>query len=136
MSETHLALQGYVAWTLILSFAVPAFRYSAQIFEGRAANSFKPDGSDLSPIGHRFTRAAGNSAEWLAVPVTLLMYAIVTEQTPLTDGLALVALAARIAQSTVHLVSTAPMAVQIRGVIFGFQVLIWCFWLVRLFTGS
>ena len=120
-----------MAWTLLLSFGIPGYRYSYQIFKGRAANSFAADGSDLSPFGHRVTRAAGNAMEWLVVPVALLMYAIATEQTAVTDTTAWLALAARCAQSTVHLVSTSPAAVNLRSLFLGIQAVIFTLWVIR-----
>lgn len=76
-------------------------------------------------------RASGNSLEWLGVPGGLLLYAIATDQTEVTNSLALIALAARLVQSTAHLISTSPGAVNIRSAFFGAQVFICAVWTAR-----
>ena len=130
MTTSAIVLFGYVAWSLALSFGLLGSRVAAQITEGRLANSFAQDGSDLGPFGHRATRAFGNSIEWLAVPAALLLVAISTGNTAITDTLAPVALGGRMAQSITHLISTSPTAVMIRGAFLGVQVVCWIVWVV------
>jgi uncharacterized MAPEG superfamily protein len=122
---------GYIAWTFLLSLGLAAARFAAMASEGRLANSFVADGTDLKPFGHRVTRAQGNSLEWLAIPAALLLYAIATGQTALTDTMAPLALGARVAQSGMHLISTSPRAVLLRGSFLGTQLGIWVFWTIR-----
>ena len=74
--------------------------------------------------------------EWIALPAALLLFAIATEQTQVTDALALVALAGRIGQSTTHLISTTPGAVTIRGTFLGVQVFIWIYWGVQFIAAA
>ena len=131
MTASAACFLGYVAWTFLLSFGLAAARFAAMASEGRLANSFVADGTDLKPLGHRATRAQGNSLEWLVIPAALLLFAMATGQTALTDATAPLALGARIAQSTTHLISTSPRAVLLRGSFLGTQLAIWIFWTVR-----
>lgn len=128
MATSQIALFGYVLWTIALGFGVVGVRTHAQVTQGRKANSFLADGSDLGVMGHRITRAHGNSMEWIALPASLLLFAIATGQTQVTDSLALAALAGRIGQTTTHLISTSPGAVTVRGLFLGVQVFIWTYW--------
>ena len=136
MSTSLLCLLGYVAWSLALGFALVATRVTMQVSEGRPANAFALDGADLPPLGHRITRAHGNSIEWLAAPVALLLLAIATGQTAITDGLAPLALAGRIAQSTTHLISTSAAAVMARGAFLGVQTVVWVIWIYGFATAA
>jgi hypothetical protein len=59
--------------------------------------------------------------------------ALTTGSTAITDPLALVALACRVGQSMVHIVSNSVMAVNIRFSFFLAQVGIACYWIVKLY---
>lgn len=59
---------------------------------------------------------------------------IVVEQTPATDALAMPLLAARIVQSSIHLVSTSPGAVTLRFCAFAVQMAIAAYWAFGLLT--
>jgi hypothetical protein len=61
----------------------------------------------------------------------VLLLAIATDQTTVTDGLALYCLGARIGQVTTHLISTSERAVQIRFGFFIVQLGIVGYWLVQ-----
>ena len=128
MTITAACFIGYIAQTIALSFGLVTTRVTAQLTQGRLANSFAADGTDLGPFGQRMTRAFGNSLEWLAIPAALMLFALATGQTAITDTLAPFALAGRIAQSTTHLISTSPGAVQVRGAFLGVQVVVWVVW--------
>lgn len=136
MATSEIALFGYVIWTLVLGFGLVGARTHEQIASGRKANSFLADGSDLGVIGQRITRAHGNSMEWLGMPATLLLYAIVSGQTAITDPLALVALGGRIGQTTTHMLSTSAGAVSVRGLFLGVQNVVWVIWIVQLLNAS
>jgi len=63
MGSTAVALAGFAGWYLLLTVALGMYR-SALIFGGqKAANSFAPDGSDVSPFGRRLNRARDNCYE-------------------------------------------------------------------------
>jgi len=58
------------------------------------------------------------------------LLAIATNQTAVTDRLALYCLGARIAQVIAHLISTSELGVKIRFVFFLTQLSIFAYWLV------
>ena len=57
---------------------------------------------------------------------------MVTQNVAITDPLARWVLVARVAQSTVHLISTSEMAVSIRATIYAVQLGIMAYWVVQL----
>lgn len=133
MTPTATALLGYVAWTLLLLFSLAALRTAAVISGKRAPNAFSPLGDDMDDFGKRLTRAHANCYENLPIAGAVLVYAVAAGQTAATDGLAYIFLAARIAQSTTHLISTSNMFVRIRFFFFLAQLVILACWLLRLF---
>ena len=132
MTPTAVTLLALVAWALILLMSLGTLRTTQVIAGKRAANSFSPSGEDMNAFGKRLTRAHANCYENLPIVGAVLLYAIATRQTGATDGLAYLFLAARIAQSTVHLVSTSNMFVRARFFFFLAQLAILVFWLLRL----
>ncbi|MCC7414014.1 MAG: MAPEG family protein [Gammaproteobacteria bacterium] len=131
MSASAMALIGLVIWSAVLTFVLLGARIAALRGGAKELNSFAPEGTDLGPAGRRITRAHANSLEYLACAAALLLYAIASGQTAVTDGLAMVLLGARIAQSVTHIVSTSKPAVLLRATLFGVQVLIWLCWAWR-----
>jgi len=57
MGPSALALLGYAAWTILLVVCIGLQRGSLTFFGNRAPNSFKTDGTDISPFGQRLARA-------------------------------------------------------------------------------
>ncbi len=133
MTPTATALLGFAAWTIALLVCLAVFRTLQVQTAGRAANSFAPSGDDVEGLGKRLTRAHANCYENLPIAGAIMLYAIATNQTAATDGLAYLYLAARIAQSVVHLISTSNMFVLFRFLLFIVQNLILVFWLAKLF---
>ncbi len=132
MSATAFALLGYVSWTLLLVLVMESHR-TVLVLSGRhAPDTFKPDGTDVSPFAHRLARAHANCYEHFPVIGGLLLLALVTGHSVVTDGLALWLLAARVAQSAVHLAAAGPTAVQIRFSLFAIQLVIAAWWSLRL----
>jgi uncharacterized MAPEG superfamily protein len=80
----------------------------------------------------RLARAHANCIEGLPLFGGLLVFAIVLGKTAATDGLALWFLAARIAQSIIHLISTNVVAVSARFAAFAVQMAIGVYWIVAL----
>ncbi len=132
MTPTAGALLGFASWTIFLVVMIIAYRSGIAIFAKRAANTFKPEGSDLPPFGQRLTRAHANCVENLPAAGAILLYAIATNQTGATDGLAAVFLGARLLQSLVHLASTSGPAVMARFALYLIQIGILGVWLARL----
>ncbi len=134
MTPSTCVVAGLTVWAVVLSFLLVSVRLRA-IAGGKALNTFAPDGRDMSAFGQRVTRAHGNALENLALLVALPLYALATEQTAVTDGLAPLVLYARIGQSLVHLASTGKAAVLVRATLFGVQMIVVLIWAWRLYAG-
>ena len=64
--------------------------------------------------------------------LALLLYAVASDRTEVTDGLAIYVVIARVGQSTTHLISTSSPAVLIRFAFFAPQVAILLYWIFRM----
>jgi hypothetical protein len=135
MNETIISLLGYITWILILLVCLASYRTLLVAKKEQAANGFKPDGSDSPAFGERITRAQSNCVESFAFIGGLMLLALATNSAAITNGLALLLLAARIGQSVAHLISTSVIAVQIRFAFFLVQIGI-CFYWVVLFASK
>jgi uncharacterized MAPEG superfamily protein len=132
MTPSLVALLGYSLWTLALLGAIAVMRTGLTLSGARAANSFDPSGTDVSPLSGRLCRAHANCYEYFPVFGGLIAVAALSNSSHVTDPLALWALAARIGQSVVHLASTSPNAVTVRFGFFFAQLAIAAYWAVRL----
>ena len=127
-SPSAIALTVFIAWTLILLTLMEIIR-SQLVLQGKVpANGFTPDNANLSPFMQRLARAHANCLENLPIFGGLLLIAIATGSTSVTDPLAYVFLAARIFQSIVHLTSISATAVTIRFAAFAVQIAIGLYW--------
>lgn len=132
LTATAIALLGLVAWPLLLVVLMVNQRGLLVLGGKMAVNAFKPDGSNTpGSFGQRLVRAHANCLENLPLQAALLLYAIATAQTALTDPLALALLGARLLQSLVHLISTAPVFVWLRFAAFFVQLAILAWWLLQ-----
>lgn len=133
-SATVLTLIAFITWALLLLVLMEIIR-SQVVLRGKVpANGFTPDNAGLSPFMQRLARAHANCVESLPVFGGLLVVAIATGQTAVTDPLAYVFLACRVFQSLVHLASISPTAVTVRFTAFAAQMgigLYWAFALLR-----
>lgn len=136
MSTTAVALIGMVVWVVALTFMLVFVRTAAIMRGERELNAFQADGRDLNAFGQRMTRAHGNALENLALAVGLMLLAIATGHTDITDGLAMALLGCRIGQSVVHIISTAIPMVIVRATLFSAQLLIFCYWGWLLFSAQ
>lgn len=134
MSATIFALVGYIAWSIALLVGIAVYRTALVMKKNRPANGFKADGSDSPEFGQRLTRAQGNCAESFVFTGGVLLLALATSSSVITDPLAYVLLAARIGQSIVHLISSSALAVQIRFTFFLVQVVISAYWLIQIIS--
>ena len=135
MSPTNFTLLALAIWVLITVMSLGVYR-SLLVFQGKkAANGFNATGEDLDGFGRRLTRVHANCYEFLPMAGLLLLYAIATDQTTITDGLAYVFLGARILQSLTHLISTSRPAVFVRFAFFIVQLVIAISWIIR-FLGA
>ncbi|MFM7010575.1 MAG: MAPEG family protein [Betaproteobacteria bacterium] len=135
-SSTSLALIGFITWALLLLMLMEIIR-SQLVLRGKVpANGFTPDNAGLSPFMQRLARAHANCVESLPVFGGLLLVAIATDQTHITDPLAYVFLASRVFQSLVHLASVSPTAVKVRFSAFAVQMGIGLLWAWQLLSAA
>lgn len=135
-SATAFALLGFLAWTLALLVLMEVIR-SGLVLSGRVpANGFDPGNSRLSPFMQRLARAHANCLEGLSLFGGLMLLALATGQTSITDPLAYVLLGARIAQSSTHLASTSAAAVTLRFCAFSVQMGIAAYWVWAVFAAA
>lgn len=128
MFGTAPALAAFIAWTLFLLVLMEGLR-SRLVLAGRVpANGFSPGNEGLSPFLQRLARAHLNCVESLPVFGGLMLLAIATDRTAVTDPLAALLVAARIVQSTIHLASTSAQAVTLRFAAFAVQLAIAVWW--------
>jgi uncharacterized MAPEG superfamily protein len=131
-SATAIALTAFIAWALALLVWMEALR-ALLVAGGRVpANGFSPDSAGLSPFMQRLARAHANCIEGLPIFGGLMLVALATGRSGLTDPLAYVLLAARVLQSSIHLASTSAAAVTLRFAAFSVQMAIGVVWAYRL----
>jgi uncharacterized MAPEG superfamily protein len=127
MNATVLALTGFIGWFVVLLLSIGGLRIVATV-KGKPPNSFRPDGTDVSDLSVRLVRAHANCYESFPFVGGLMLLALATQSTDITNPLALIVLAARIGQSSIHLASTSNVAVQVRFTLFLVQVGISLYW--------
>lgn len=132
MPQTELALLIYIAWTLLLLGAIACLRIGYTLTGKKRANSFRPDGYDVSPLSGRLCRAHANCYESFPFIGGLLLFTLSTDNTAISDGLALIVAISRIIQSSIHVLSTGVIAVQLRFVFFLVQYGIGAYWASQL----
>lgn len=125
-------LVGLCGWTLFLLIMMEALRARLVITGQIAGNAFRTDNANLSPFMQRLARAHANCVESLPVFGGLLLAAIATGRTALTDPLAPWLMGARIVQSCAHLASLSVGAVNVRFGAFAIQVGICLYWIAVL----
>jgi len=132
MNPTLTALTGFVAWSLLLLVLMEVIRSKLVVTKAIPANGFNPDNSNLSPFMQRLARAHANCVEGLPIFGGLMLIAVVSGRSAVTDPLAYAFLAARILQSVIHLSSLSALAVTLRFSAFAVQMGIGAYWAVRL----
>lgn len=133
-SPTVIALTGFIAWALTLLVVMESIRSKMVLCKEVAPNGFVPDNANLSPFMQRLARAHANCIEGIPLFGGLMVVAIATGQTTVTDPLAYAFLAARIIQSSIHLASLSPVAVTLRFSAFAVQMLIGAVWAYALLS--
>jgi hypothetical protein len=131
MSPTIAAFLGYVIWMLVLLSLMATVRTGLTLTGKRAANSFAVDGADVSPFVNRLCRAHANCYESFPMLGGLLLLALATDSTAVTDGLAYYLIGARVLQSVTHLASSSVLAVQARFAFFLVQFIIAIMWILQ-----
>jgi uncharacterized MAPEG superfamily protein len=134
-SPTAVALTSFIAWTLALLVLMETVRSKMVLAQEIAANAFTPDNASLSPFMRRLARAHANCLEGLPIFGGLMLVALATGQSSVTDSLAFVLLAARVVQSCIHLSSVSSTAVTLRFCAFAIQMGIAIHWSFRFLVG-
>jgi len=131
-NASAFVLTALIAWTLFLLILMELLR-TGYLFAGKvAANEFKPDNSNLPPYMQRLARAHANCVEGFPIVGGLLVVALLTHRTGVTDALAPFLLAARLLQSSTHALSTNVLASWLRFIAFAAQMAIAVYWLFGL----
>ncbi|WP_120511072.1 MAPEG family protein [Photobacterium salinisoli] len=128
MSTSALVLGLFISWGLFLVILMEACRCYFLIKGRIRSNEFKPDNSNLPPFMQRLARAHANCIEGFPIFGGLLILALVTGRTEITDALAPWFLFARLAQSSIHVASLSVVAVNARFATFVVQVGIAVYW--------
>ena len=123
-------LTAFIGWSLLLLILMEALRTRLV-----ATGAVAPDNGNLSPFMRRLARVHANCLEGLPVFGGLLLIAVATGRTSVTDGLAPWLLAARLIQSIVHLLSLSATAVTVRFLAFVVQMGIAAYWVLALLVG-
>lgn len=134
-STSAIALVGFITWTLLLILLMELIRVRLVVASKFDPGQFRPDNANLSPFMQRLSRAHANCVEGFPVFGGLLLAAIITGQTSVTDPLALVFLGARLLQSSIHLASVSIAAVNLRFFTFAVQIAIALYWAFKLLQG-
>lgn len=121
-----IAVSFFALWTVILSLIVPIWRI-ALVGLGRArVDDFTPGDAHGSPIYWRTNRAHVNAVENLVVFASLAICGIASGVSATLFGqLCMIALAARVVQSVIHIASGATAATALRCAAFLVQII--CF---------
>ncbi|MFC4701457.1 MAPEG family protein [Glaciecola siphonariae] len=128
MNTTIIALLGYISWVMVLLLALAVYRSVYKQQQKRDSLIFEADGNDIGGLGQRLTRAHLNCVECFPFIGGLLLFALATDSSAITNGLALLVLAARVGQSIVHAISVSNAAIILRFVFFLVQFAICIFW--------
>lgn len=128
MSMSLLSLFAFTGITLALVISVVLFRTGLVFSFKKKANSW-PRGreTDDPAIIKRMQDAHANCVENLPVFAVVILAAVATGQTAVTDSLAVVVVAARFAQALIHLIGTSHWLVFARANFYFVQigVMIW-----------
>jgi len=131
-SASAFVLTAFIGWTLFLLILMEGLRVRFLFSNTVAANAFRPDNSNLPPYMQRLARAHANCVESFPIVAGLLIVALLTDRAGVTNALAPWLLAARLIQSSIHVVSTNLVASYLRFIAFTVQMAIAVYWLVAL----
>jgi len=131
LSQTQTALLGYMGLFLLILLILAGLRTMLTLKGVKKANDFSPTGEDAGDFSRRLVRAHANMYEFFPVYGGVLLYAMATEQTDVTNGLAMIFLGARVVQALIHILSTSVIAVQARFFFFLVQFFIAAYWLLN-----
>ena len=135
MSSSIVAVICFAGWTLVTALVMVTHRVIYVLSGRRKINTFPADGVAVSPFQARACRVHANCYENLPVFAALVLGAAVAGRSAITNPLAMIAVYARIGQSTVHLISTSESAVAIRATFWTVQMVIMISWAWRMLLG-
>ena len=132
-NHTTIALLAYLIIFMVLLLILAGLRTGMTLSGKKAANSFSPTGEDAGDFSRRLCRAHANMYEFFPVYGGILLLALATGHTEITNGLAMIFLGARALQTLVHVLSTSIIAVQARFFFFLVQFFIAIYWVYKFF---
>jgi len=130
-AATQTALLGYIGLFLLVLLILAGLRTTLTLKGVKKANDFSPTGEDAGAFSLRLVRAHANMYEFFPVYGGVLLYAMATGQTDVTNGLAMIFFGARVMQTIIHILSTSIIAVQARFFFFLVQFFIACHWVLQ-----
>ena len=130
MNHTLTSLIIYITWFTAILLVLGLFRSYLTLTGKKAPNSYSPTGTDVSPFSGRLCRAHANCYEFFPIAGGLMLAALATGNTMITEEYAMYLVYARILQSTVHIISTSVIAVYVRFALFLVQVGICAYWVI------
>ncbi|PHQ59115.1 MAG: hypothetical protein COB56_09250 [Robiginitomaculum sp.] len=133
LSNTQTALLGYMGLFLLILLILAGLRTMLTLKGVKKANDFSPTGEDAGDFSRRLVRAHANMYEFFPVYGGVLLYAMATGQTDVTNGLAMIFLGARVVQALIHILSTSVIAVQARFFFFLVQFFIAAYWVLNFY---
>jgi uncharacterized MAPEG superfamily protein len=132
VNTSILALLGYLGLTIALVLTVVSYRL-AQIATGKSADSWARGRQQSDPdVIQRFSHAHLNCLENLPLFAGVVLAAVGSNQLGVVDPLAGWFLAARIAQSTTHVIQVSHWMVLVRGTFWTVQMLMLIYWVLAL----
>ncbi len=130
MNATELTILWLVVWWAVLILQIPVIRLIASKTTGNM--NFDPNGADLDGYGKRLTRAVANCQENLPLFMGVMLLAIATDNTAITNATACWLLYARIGQSVAHLISLSTPVVMVRFGFYAVQLALILCWVVQM----
>lgn len=120
------ALLLFTAWTVVLMFTYVNYRVLLVLANKKKANAWtRGQPTDDPPFVQRAQNAHYNCVENLPVYAAIVLAANALGKNAVVDGVAMIFLAARLAQSLVHLASISHWMVFLRANLFVVQVVLY-----------
>lgn len=133
MTPTLVALMGYVLLTIALVLTVVSHRSLLVLGGKKRADEF-PRGRTFEqpPLIERIHNAHQNCVENLPLAAAVMLAAVASGQTAVTDPLSIAFLAARFGQSGVHVIAVNHWMVMLRVTFYLVQIAILVYWALAL----
>lgn len=134
MTTSLIAMAAYIGWVLLLLLTIIAYRgFMVMSFKRKADAWTRGIESQDSPLLKRICDALSNSLETAPLFVGVILLAHVSDQSAVTDGLAMTYVGARILQSVSHIISVHHLMIfVVRFPAFLVQVALLVWWLLSL----